>query len=287
MKKFFLIVIVFFMSFQYSFAEIYEAQYCAVPQKEEKSNTVSAVLSNITGTNFLSSKAAELAIQKVIKKELGSNTNVELYPYSLGSLIQGKFKKMTIESKSLNLTGLYVSKFNAQTVCEYNQVGVKDNNLLFKENFVMGFSGKITNADLEKTMSSPQYLKMVDSAKITTFGQILFKISYMKLSLKNDRLILIANVMSPILWGTDSKKITATSVLKIENGKLIYDDLKIMNKETNKSLKALLSLFNLINPFTFDIKLSENTTGYTSVKNVIIENNTIIMDGVLYIPKNN
>ena len=287
MKKIFILLIMLVVVSISVKAEVYEAKYCAVPQKEKTGNGISTVLSNVTGVNFVSTKAAELAIQKAIKAQLGSKANIELYPYTLGSLIQGKFKKMTIEAKSLNLTGLYVSKFDAGTVCEYNQVGVKDNNLLFKENFVMEFSGKITNKDLEKTMSSPMYLKMVESAKISAFGQTLFKLSYMKLALQNDKVVLIANVMSPILWGTDSKKISAVSGLKIENGKLKYDNLRIMNKEVHKSIKALLSLFNLVNPFTFEIKLSENTSGYTSVKNVIIENNTIIMDGVLYIPKNN
>ena len=119
------------------------------------------------------------------------------------------------------------------------------------------------------------------------FGQILFKISYMKIAIKNNKVYLIANVMSPVFWGMETKKITANSDLTVEKGKIKYDNLRIMNTNVNKWVQALLSLINLVNPFTFEIKLSKNTSGYTSVKNVLIENNEIKIDGILYIPKNN
>ena len=269
-----------------SFSEIYEAKYCAVPKEEKTGSKLSRLINAITGSTFTSSKAVELAIQKIIKTQLGSNTNIELYPYTLGSLIQGIFKKMTITSKSLNLGGVYVSEFDAQTVCDYNHIWVKDNGLLFRENFVMSFSGEINSKDLEKTMSTPQYLKMVEAAKITVLGQVLFKFDDMKISISNNRLVFIANVNSPVFWGNETKKINATSGISVEKGKIKYDNIKIQNTNLNKNIQYLLSLVNLVNPFTFEVKLSENTKGYTIIKNVIIKNNTIIIDGVLYIPKN-
>ena len=287
MKRIFILIITLFMGILPSFSEVYEAKYCPVPKEEKTGSTLSKVVSAVTGSTFASSKAAELAIQKVIKTQLGSNANIELYPYTLASLIQGIFKKMTIESKSLNLGGVYVSKFDAETVCEYNHIGVKDNNLLFKENFVMSFSGKISKDDLEKTMTTQQYLKMVDSARVTVLGQVLFKLSMMKISIVNNRLVFIANVMSPVFWGTETKKITATSGISVVNGKIKYDNIRIQNSSFSKNFQYLLSLVNLVNPFTFEIKLSENTKGYTIIKNVIIENNEMKLDGVLYIPKNN
>ncbi|MBQ7450110.1 hypothetical protein IJS77_01735 [bacterium] len=287
MKKIFILITALIITVIPAFAEVYEAKYCAVPKEKETGSKLSKIISAVTGSTFTSSKAAELAIQKTIKAQLGSNVNIELYPYSLGSLIQGIFKKMTISAKSLNLGGIYVSEFDAQTVCDYNHIWVKDNNLLFKENFVMSFSGAINSDDLEKTMSNPQYLKMVESAKVTIFGQVLFKLSYMKISIVNNRLVFVANVMSPVFWGTESKKITATSGLSVVNGKIKYDNIKIQNSDLGKNLQYLLSLVNLVNPFTFEVKLSENTKGYTIIKNAIIEKNEMKIDGVLYIPKNN
>ena len=289
MKKilFLILCLILFIPKSMAQDEIYETKYCAAAQEQDTGNALSKVVSNVSGANFISTKAAELAIQKAVKAQLGSGTNVEIYPYTLGSLIQGKFKKMTLDSKSLNLAGLHVSDFNASTLCEYNQVGVKDNNLLFKENFVMKFSGKITESDLKNTMSSPQYLALVDSVKINLFGQTLFKMSSMNIGIKNNKLIIVSKVMSPVMWGLDSKTITATSNLSVENGKIKYTDLTVMNSKSLKHLNGLLSLINLVNPFTFEIKLSKNTTGYTSVKNVIIKDNKIMLDGILYAPKNN
>ena len=65
----------------------------------------------------------------------------------------------------MNLDGLYVNNFKAETVCDYNHVGISGEDILFKENFVMEFQTKINNDDLKKTTSSPQYLKAVNSAK--------------------------------------------------------------------------------------------------------------------------
>ena len=287
MKKILILIITLIINITPVFSEIYEAKYCPAPKEEKTGNAFTKIISAVTGSTFASSKAAELAIEGVIKSQLGSNANIELYPYSLGSLIQGIFKKMTITSKSLNLGGIYVSKFDAGTVCEYNHLWVKDSNLLFKENFVMSFSGKISKDDLEKTMSTPQYLKMVDSARVSVLGQVLFKLSMMKISIANNRLVFIANVMSPVFWGTETKKITATSGISVVNGKIKYDNIRIQNSNLGKNLQYLLSLVNLVNPFTFEVKLSENTKGYTIIKNVIIENNEMKLDGVLYIPKNN
>lgn len=267
--------------------DITEMKYCAVAQEQDTGNKLSKVVSNVSGANFISTKAAELAIQKAIRTQLGSGTNVEIYPYTLGSLIQGKFKKMTLDSKSLNLAGLHVSNFSAATLCDYNQVGVKDNNLLFKENFVMKFSGKITQKDLKETMSSSQYLALVESVKVNILGQTLFKMSSMDIGIKDNKLVITSKVMSPVMWGMDAKTITATSGLSVENGKIKYTNLTVMNNKSSKHLNSLLSLINLVNPFTFEIKLSKNTTGYTSVKNVIIKDNEIQMDGILYAPKNN
>ena len=40
------------------------------------------------------------------------------------------------------------------------------------------------------------------------------------IGIKNNKLVIVSKVMSPILWGTEQKTISATSGLKIENGKL-------------------------------------------------------------------
>ena len=288
MKKIIIILyLIFCCNFAYSQTEIEEAKYCApVPKTNETGNAISKVLSNVTGFNFASSKAAEMAIQQAIKTQLGSNTNIEIYPFTVASLLQGKFKKMTLDSKSINFSGLYVSNFGASTLCEYNQVGVKENNLLFKENFVMQFSGRISEEDLKNITESPQYLEMVNSVRITAFGQTIFKMSRMDIAVKNNKLVIVAKVMSPVFWGLEQKTISATSGLAVEKGKIKYTDINITNMEQAKYLNGLLSLINLANPFTFEVKLSKNTTGYTSVKNVIIKDNIINLDGILYVPKN-
>ena len=290
MKRFLILLLLLLLYPSISTAEdtITEAQFCAVASENETSvNGISKVINNVTGANFATSKAAELAIQKAIKTQLGSNVNVEIYPYTLSSILQGKFKTMTVDAKSLNLGGLYVSDFNASTICDYNQVAVKDNNLLFKENFVMKFSGKINDADLQKTMTTAKYLNLVDSVKLSTFGQTLIKLNNVQIGIKGDKLLISGKIFSPIIWGLDQKTITATSGLSVEDGKIKYTDIKIMGLDGSKYINSLLSLINLINPFTFDIKLSKDMTGYTSVKNVIIKDNTISIDGILYIPKNN
>ncbi len=127
MKKFLGLIFIIILSTNTAFSKVEEMKYCAIPTTEKTGNNFSKTMSNITGLNFTSTKMAELAIQKAIKTQLGSKTNVEIYPYTIGSLIQGKFKKLTLYSKLINLSGFYITKFNANTVCTYNHVGVSDN----------------------------------------------------------------------------------------------------------------------------------------------------------------
>lgn len=287
MKRVFVFIIIFLSFMLKASAQIDEAKHCAVVDENKVVNKSSKLVSEVTGSNFISSKAVEFAIQNIIKKQLGAKTTVKIYPYSFGSLLQGKFKKMTINSKALAFSGIHISSFDAETICNYNQIGIKGNNLLFKENFVMKFLGKIDNKDLEKTTNSPTYSNLMKSLKISVLGQDVFKINYIKPKIENNKLYMDINAESMILWGEEKKSYLVSSDLSVENGKIMYSNMSIENATKHDNIQALLSLINLANPFNFSIKLSENSFGYTFIKDVIIENNEIKINGVLFIPKNN
>jgi hypothetical protein len=52
------------------------------------------------------------------------------------------------------------------------------------------------------------------------------------------------------------------------------------------NLSYLLPLINKMNPFMTEFNISKNTKGIFKVKNVKIENNRILIDGLFLVPKN-
>ena len=82
-------------------AKSFEEKYCA-QKPYPVGGIVASGISNITGVNFTFTKLAELTIQSILKKELNSNFNAELYSFGGKNLIDGKFKKLTLSARKIN-----------------------------------------------------------------------------------------------------------------------------------------------------------------------------------------
>ena len=122
-------------------------------------NKFTRTVSNVSGTNFLITQIAKSQIKKNLKKQTDGVFDVDLKSFGTKSLIDGKFKDLRLSSKNANFGGVYISDIKINTVCNYNYIKQTKNDLLFPENFIMNFSGKITQNDLQKTLVSNDYKK--------------------------------------------------------------------------------------------------------------------------------
>ena len=139
--------------------------YCAQPY--DMSKTPTKVLTAITGMNFISKAVANSIIKKELKKSTGAKGfKVKMNSFSAKDLANGRFKGLDISGENLDFDGVYVSKFNANTVCDFNYVKATTKDVKFKENFIMKYNMIISDVDLRKTLLSKNYLTFLNSLNV-------------------------------------------------------------------------------------------------------------------------
>lgn len=259
--------------------------YCAKPPYPV-AGSVAQFVSNATGMNFLFTKIAEAAMQSELKKETGSNFNVEIKAFGGKNLLDGKFKSMTATAKSITYYGVRASDIKAETLCDYNRVVIKGNDVYFPENFVLKYSGKIKSSDLQAMVVSQEYLNMLNKFTVSVVNRVLFKIYDPSAKIENNKLKLSYKIVTPFLFTTNTSTIDILASLKVENSKIVFSDVQVGSPNNKVDLSRIMSLVNYLNPFTTEIAVSKTTKGISKVKNVQFTNNQIHFDGLFIIPKN-
>lgn len=245
-------------------------------------NKFTRTLSNVSGTNFLITQIAKSQIKKNLKKQTDGVFDVDLKSFGTKSLIDGKFKDLRLSSKNANFGGVYISDIKINTVCNYNYIKQTKNDLLFPENFIMNFSGKITQNDLQKTLVSNDYKKELQklNMKLNKTGGI--KVYEPRFTILKDKLKMNLSCYLPFIG---EKSITAYYSLKVTEGKITLADLQVDNYgKVNANL--ILPLINMLNPLSFDTYVSPSSKALISTKNIKIVNNEIFLDGNIFIAQN-
>ncbi len=143
--------------------------YCA-PKPYALSAQKSRTLQKFTGLNFVSEKIAQSIIKKELKKATKERFKVEMKSYSAKDLLQGKFKSLKISGKNLDIDGIYLSSFEAATLCDFNSIEANKNSVKFRENLAMKFAIELSNSDLKKTVKSTGYLNELNKTNLSAFG---------------------------------------------------------------------------------------------------------------------
>lgn len=283
MKKIILFLVTLFIAHA-SYAADYSSM-CA-PKPYPVSNPVAQFASNITGTNFLLTKVAELAMQKELKKEFGSNFNVEIKAYGGKNFIDGKFKSMSVNSKNIKFEGLKLSSFEAKTLCDFNQVVLDKKNISFAQNLIMNYSAKLSAQDLKATVQSKEYRSALSKMDVAIGSKVLFKIFDPDASIANDRIKLKFKVMTPFVLTNDVSEVSVDAGLKVENEKIVFADVNLGSKNNRINLNKVLPLINRLNPLTTEFSVSDDAKGIFKIKTVSIDSDKILVDGVFILPKN-
>lgn len=266
-----------------TFAACDYSQMCA-PKAYDLSSKTEQITSRATGMTFIAEKIAQSIIKHELKKATKEKFKVEMKSYSAKDLLQGKFKSLRIYGKHLNIDDVYLSSFEAKTVCDFNYVQVTKKSIKFKENMVMDYSMEITNADLQKTVKSSQYLEKLNRTNLSAFGITFFKLGNANVQIKNGKLYFTINVTSPL--SANPVPIVVRSDVKVEEGNIVLTKIDLVNIYTVIDFSKLTYLLNAINPLTFSTEIFENKNTKMSVRSVDIINDKIIIKGIVFIPKN-
>ena len=163
--------------------------------------TYSRFFSQITGTNFIAERIAQSIIKKNIKKTVGGDFSVRLKSYSTKDMKAGRFKSFEIKGKHINIDSIYLSEFKMRTLCDFNYISLdKDWNMTIVDDVPLIFDITITQDDLNKTMESKEYKRLLSD--INLLGAGIFTVESSSMKIKDDKIYYIMNIAIPFVRGT-------------------------------------------------------------------------------------
>lgn len=265
-----------------------QAQDCSTlkcPAPYDLTSGFSRGMSTVTGQKFLSEKIGEKLVKKAIKKNITSgDIKVNLDAYSVRDLKAGRFKSLEINGKNIDIQGVYISSFNAKTLCNFNYIANdKRGNYIVKEDIPASFNAIITEEDLNKTMLSSDYKRMIDDINSIGGNLNIFQITSTNIKLKNDKMYYVLKYSMPFVRKT--KELVITANLKVENGQIELANTSFLNNSMALDVDKLSKLINYINPLDFSAKILENKDAKFNIETVNISNGKITIDGNMTILK--
>lgn len=265
-----------------------QAQDCSTlkcPAPYDLTSEFSRGMSTVTGQKFLSEKIGEKLVKKAIKKNITSgDIKVNLDAYSVRDLKAGRFKSLEINGKNVDIQGVYISSFNAKTLCNFNYIANdKRGNYIVKEDIPASFNTIITEEDLNKTMLSSDYKRMIDDINSIGGNLNIFQITSTNIKLKNDKMYYVLKYSMPFVRKT--KELVITANLKVENGQIELANTSFLNNSMALDVDKLSKLINYINPLDFSAKILENKDAKFNIETVNISNGKITIDGNMTILK--
>lgn len=265
-----------------------QAQDCSTlkcPAPYDLTSGFSRGMSTVTGQKFLSEKIGEKLVKKAIKKNITSgDIKVDLDAYSVRDLKAGRFKSLEIDGKNVDIQGVYISSFNAKTLCNFNYIANdKKGNYIVKEDIPASFNAIITEEDLNKTMLSSDYKRMIDDINNIGGNLNIFQITSTNIKLKNDKMYYVLKYSMPFVRKT--KELVITANLKVENGQIELANTSFLNNSMALDVDKLSKLINYINPLDFSAKILENKDAKFNIETVNISNGKITIDGNMTILK--
>ncbi len=265
-----------------------QAQDCSTlkcPAPYDLTSGFSRGMSTVTGQKFLSEKIGEKLVKKAIKKNITSgDIKVNLDAYSVRDLKAGRFKSLEINGKNVDIQGVYISSFNAKTLCNFNYIANdKRGNYIVKEDIPASFNAIITEEDLNKTMLSSDYKRMIDDINSIGGNLNIFQITSTNIKLKNDKMYYVLKYSMPFVRKT--KELVITANLKVENGQIELANTSFLNNNMALDVDKLSKLINYINPLDFSAKILENKDARFNIETVNISNGKITIDGNMTILK--
>ena len=284
MKKFLILLIAIILTGGVSLASQSAFVGCSAPY--DLSSGLKRTLANATGSNLLAQQVAQSLIKRQLKKESGEKFKVKVSSYSLADLKAGRFKSLDISGENLDLDGVYVSYMDFKTLCDFNYIvfDKSTNSMFFKEAFPMSYSIVMDENDLNKTMNSSSYAKLINEANKLGSALNLFKINDTHVKIHNNQFFYIFDYSLPFLGGRYNMVVEAD--LKVVDGNIEFKNTKIASKNFSIDISQMAKVLNYLNPLEFSLNILENNNTTMSVRNISLSNNAINVNGTVIVDKN-
>lgn len=278
-----IVFIIFFIASRSAFAQDLSI-YCAAPHDLSKSST--QALSKVTGATYISQNIANAIIKRELRNSAGmKGLKVNIKSFSANDLLAGRFKSLTIKGSNLNFDGIYISKFNAQTICDFNNIRATKTPVIFRDNFAMKYAMTFTDTDIKKTVASQKYHAILAMINIKSIGLDLFKLKDVDVKLKDDKFVFLLKMDNRVFGYNMPINMEVSTKLKVENGRIKTTELAFEGLNQKINLTQLTNVLNLINPLSVSTNILGNENAKVAVENLKIEKSRLVLDGTVFVPK--
>lgn len=242
------------------------------------------VVNKISGVNFVVRKTVEKIIKSEIKKELGLNVNATLEIFSINSLKNGEFKELKLRGKNLRYGSFSLSGFEAQTICPYNKVVLKNGRIYYPESLNLKYTGKITNADIQYIINSDKFKNAVSKISFNVFGKSGAGLLMPKVEIKQGFLFFDIPVQAFFL--KKPVEIKLYTEIEVIDNKIILKNIKSENLKNGFFYDILNPVLNILNPLLYNINAVNGKYCNVTVTNAQISDNIINVNGIITVNKN-
>ena len=256
---------------------------CAEPY--DLSSSASRLFSSVTGQRYISQEIGELILKKSILQNISSkNLRTEIKSFSTRDLKAGRFKSLEIEGKNVVAQGVNISYFKAKTLCDFNYITVtKSGDVIIKEDMPLAVEVVMTEDDINKTMESAEYKRLVDDINGLGGSFNIFQINSTYVRLKNNKMYYVMKYTIPFV--KKPKEVVLSADLRVENGEIKLANTALLGNSMSLDLNKFSAILNYINPLDFSVKIQENRNAKFNISNIKIEDKKISIDGIMIVLK--
>ena len=282
MKKFLLVLGILIFGLNSCHAASCRWVDCVEPY--DLSAGISRFMSNVTGSNFLEEKVDQAIFKKELRKTMDGKLSINIDSYSVKDLKKGIFKSIKLKGRNISIEGVYFTSLNINTLCDFNYISLADpQNPVFKEDLPMEFSAVMSEDDINKTMQSAGYKKVIDDLNMLGSSLGVFRVSSSEIRIKDNKFYYILKVAIPFV--RNIQNIVLVSDIKVSRGQIDLANTKLANNNMLIDLKQIDRVVNYLNPLDFSLNILENKHAQLAVQNIKIQDNKIYAGGLLVVPK--
>ena len=255
---------------------------CVAPY--DMNNKFRSFVGAVSGVNFTAEKVGQKVVKKAFNKvATNDDLKVKLDSYSAKDLKNGIFKSLSVEGQNVNINDIYLSYLKLDTLCKFNYIKQVDNEVVFMEDFPMSFDIRMTASDINKTMQSEKYQRIIND--LNQLGNSIggLKIASTKVAVKSSKFYYIIGIAIPFI--RTEQKIVINSDLVVKKGKIDFANTKLVSDAFSIDLKKIDFILNYLNPLDFSVNILDNKEAKVSVDSVSVQNSVIHTKGIVIIPK--
>jgi hypothetical protein len=249
------------------------------------SSSFSRFFSVLSGQKFLNEKLGESLLKRVVKKNIiNGKIKTEIKSFSGRDLKEGRFKSAKITGKDINIQGIHISSFEAETLCNFNYITEdKNGDLFIKENMPLKVTVIMSEDDMNNTMASTDYKRIIDN--INNFGGnfSVLNVESTKVQIKDNKMYYVLTYSLPFV--RKSKEIMLSADLKVTNGQIQIANTKLENSGLSLDIDRFSKILNYLNPLDFSSKILENKEARYKIEHVNISDNKVMISGIITILK--